>query len=166
MKKTVLCIGHRTFPTLQPLPVAIGSIRGCSAAAFLRCGQVCAEVEEALEVVGERHERPFEAHFAESAQAEVPEPHRCFDDAEHGLDGLFALRVKFPPGLRGQPVRHDFFGARVRAGRGRVGAGFELRNGASVGLPSGGGVDRRRGRAGAALLGGGDGCFAVKSAAR
>ena len=162
----MLCIGMGTFPDLQALATAIGFIRGCPAAAFLCCGQVRADVEEALEVVGQCHQRPFEAHFEDPAQAEPPEPHRRFDDPEHGLDGLFALRVKFPPGLRREPVRHDFLGARVRAGGGRVGPLLELRDGAPVGLPAGGGVNLRRGRAVVALLGGGDGGLAVKSAAR
>ncbi len=51
---------------------------GASPAACFRCGEVCARVEEALAVVGERHQRPFAGHFGQSAQTEASEAHRRF----------------------------------------------------------------------------------------
>ena len=53
----------------------------------LRCSQVGAE---AVEVVGQGEQIPFEADFGEAAQAEAPEPGHFLDDAEDRLDGLLA----------------------------------------------------------------------------
>ncbi len=53
-------------------------------------------MEETLEVVCQR---PFEARFGDSAQAEAQETQRQFKDSEHGLDGLLALCVKLSLGV-------------------------------------------------------------------
>ena len=138
--------------------------RALRARSGLRFRELCSEVEESFEVVGERHQRPFGTHFLKPAQAELPESHRCFYDAEYGLDGLFALLVKCPSSFGRQPVLHDFFGARSGAGRGWVVAFFQPFDAASVRVSPGRGVDGGGARFVGLLLGLGDCCFAVKSA--
>jgi hypothetical protein len=51
-------------------------------------------VEEALEVVCQRHQRPFRADILKAAQAEASEAERLFDDAEYWLNGLLAQGVQ------------------------------------------------------------------------
>ena len=47
-----------------------------------------AEAVEALAVVGEADQLPFEGDFGQTAQGEAPESEHFFDDAEDRFDGL------------------------------------------------------------------------------
>ena len=53
-------------------------------------------MEQTLEVVSQRHQRPFSPHFFETTQAEPPESQGPFDDSENRFNGLFALRGELP----------------------------------------------------------------------
>ncbi len=71
-------------------------------------------MEEALEVVCQRHQRPFRADILKAAQAEASEAERLFDDADYRLNGLLAQGVKLPSLLCLKTILHPF----LRAGLG------------------------------------------------
>jgi hypothetical protein len=60
------------------------------------------KVEQALEVIGQSHERPFEADLGQAAQRKAAKTHRGFDDPEDRLDGLLSLSVTMTASICGQ----------------------------------------------------------------
>ena len=50
----------------------------------------CSEGVQATEVIGQRHEDPFQRHFLQTAEHEAPESDGLLDDSENGLHGLLA----------------------------------------------------------------------------
>ena len=108
--------------------------------------------EQPLEVVRQRHPRPFSPHVLETAQAEPPETHGAFDDPENRVNGLFALRGELAARFGPESIFHLLFGARYRPGRRRVRPLFELLDGAPVGLALGCRVDSRTGGVAVRLL--------------
>ncbi len=101
---------------------------------------------EALAVVGEADQLPFEGDFGQTAQGEAPESEHFFDDAGDRFDGLLPEFVERTAGGGRGAVAHAFGkGSLRRRGRG-VGLFFQLRHGAAVGFALQRGEDRETGR--------------------
>lgn len=99
--------------------------------------QLGSRVEQALEVVAQRHEGPLQAHFCLASQAEHPKAHRGFDDPKHRFDCLLALRVECFACFGVELVLHLFL-VRGRFARSRwIIALLKLRYAAAVSVPLG-----------------------------
>src|SRR5277367_3839353 len=77
-------------------------------------GKLHPEVEEALEVVGQRHQRPFQTSLGQAAQREAAKAQRGFDDPKDRFDRLLALPIAEPSGFRGHAMGHLIEERRLR----------------------------------------------------
>src|SRR5260370_10943995 len=84
-------------------------------------GKLRLEVEEALEIVSEGDERPFEADLGQAAQRKAAKAHRLFDDPKDRFDRLLSLLVTQPSGLGGDAMGHLLDKRRVGRPPGRSG---------------------------------------------
>lgn len=101
------------------------------------------EAMEALEVVGQAHQVPFERHLGQATQEEAAEAEHRFHDSENRLDRLLAQAVERTPLDGGRAVGEVLGKARFGRGRGRILAFLQLLDGASVALAFHRGQDAR-----------------------
>src|SRR5688572_12541569 len=104
------------------------------------------ESVESLEVVGGADQRPFQRGFGQATEQETAEAQAGFDHAEDRFDGLLAQLVAGTAGSGGGAVGQPLEERRVLRWWCRIGARFELRDGAPVRFAFYGGEHRQPGR--------------------